>query len=449
MNLIFVMSISGSIVFLLYLLMKPYANRRLTARWQYNFLKICLLFYLIPYQCFQDEYLKFYNRNFGTGENRNPLRGDVLIFEDKNTIYITPDGRLHYEYWQPLLAIILLWLLIAVVLLLFHIRKYRSFRKNMLMLSDIPNEKLADTAAHCQSTVFPKSKKQKRILECSFVKSPLAIGLFRPAIILPKQDNSEDSSLYLMHELYHIKNHDILWKFIAFFTILLHWYNPLVYFLFLEICIVSEKYCDEKVTSSLTETEKTHYGNLIIEAAQNQNDPTVLLADSFIKNRKQAKERILFMTRKHCKSTHWKLLTALAVCLAILSMPMSVLAYQPFYTYHDTEYHPHTDIMYILPESGIDPFGDKYVDTSLQNLDFTLSNNILTDEYGNQYVITPDNQQSAASCSHAFVNRTRNYHLKNGNGCTIYIYDGTYCQYCGYCLQETCVNQISYAICPH
>lgn len=449
MNLIFVMSISGSIVFLLYLLMKPYANRRLTARWQYNFLKICLLFYLIPYQCFQDEYLKFYNRNFGTGENRNPLRGDVLIFEDKNTIYITPDGRLHYEYWQPLLAIILLWLLIAVVLLLFHIRKYRSFRKNMLMLSDIPNEKLADTAAHCQSTVFPKGKKQKRILECSFVKSPLAIGLFHPAIILPKQDNSEDSSLYLMHELYHIKNHDILWKFIAFFTILLHWYNPLVYFLFLEICIVSEKYCDEKVTSSLTETEKTHYGNLIIEAAQNQNDPTVLLADSFIKNRKQAKERILFMTRKSRKSTHRKLLTALAVCLAVLSMPMSVLAYQPFYTYHDTEYHPHTDIMYLISEEDEDPFDGKYLTDPAANLVFTLSDDILIDESGNQYPIIAENQQTAQSCSHEFVHLTTAHHVKSGKGCTVSIYDGTYCKYCGYCLQETFFSQTTYATCPH
>lgn len=449
MNLIFVMSISGSIVFLLYLLMKPYSNRRLTARWQYSFLKICLLFYLIPYQCFQDEYLKFYNRNFGTGENCNPLRGETLIFESKNTIYITPDGRLHYEYWQPLLAIILLWLLIAVVLLFFHIRKYRSFRKNLLMISEAPDEKLADTAVHCQSTVFPKTKKQKRILECSFVKSPLAIGLFHPAIILPKQDNSDDSSLYLMHELYHIKNHDIVWKFIAFFTILLHWYNPLVYLLFLEICSVSEKYCDEQVTSSLNETQKTHYGNLIIEAAQNQNDTTILLADSFIKNKKQAKERILFMTRKPRKSTQWKLITALVICLAVLSMPISVLAYQPFYTYHDTEYHPHTDIMYLMSEEDEDPFGGKYTTAPTDNLDFTLSDDILIDESGNQYPIIAENQQTAKSCSHEFVQLTKAHHVRSSKGCTVSTYEGTYCKYCGYCLQETFVSKTTYATCPH
>lgn len=449
MNLIFVMTISGSIVFLSYLLMKPYADRRLTAHWQYNFLKVCILFYLIPYQYFQDDYLKFYNRNFGTGENRNPLRGEPLIFEAKNTIYITPDGRLHYEYWQPLLAVVVLWLLIAGIFLFYHIRKYRSFRKELLMLSERPDEKTTNTAAYCQSAVFPKAAKQKQVLECSFVKSPLAIGFFHPTIILPEQIRDNDLPLYMMHELYHIKHHDMIWKFLAFFTVLLHWFNPLACVLFLEICNVSEKYCDEKVIRSLNEAEKTHYGDLVIESAQNQNNSTILLADSFTKNKKQAKERILFMTRKPEKSTRWKLMTALTVGLAVLAMPISVLAYQPFYTYHDSEYHPHSDIMYFSFEDGTDPFGDKYVDTSLMNLDFTLSDTVFTDEYGTQYVIAADEAQTAASCTHEFVKRTRYHHVKSGNGCTMYAYEGSYCVHCGYCLQETFVNQITYATCPH
>ncbi len=444
MNLIFVMSLSGSIVFLIYLLMKPYSNRRLSARWQYNFLKICILFYLIPYQYFQDEYLKFYNRNFGSGEDYNPLRGDILVFNDWDTIYITPDGRLHYEYWLPLLALILLWLIIAAAFLFFHIRKYRSFRNKLLMLSEVPDEKTSDAAAGYRKTVLPKNKRQGRVLQCPFVKTPLAIGLFHPLIILPVQSDSKDLPLYLMHEQYHVQHHDALWKCIAFSAILLHWFNPLVYVLFLEVCSVSEKHCDEKVAESLNDTDKIYYASLMIKASRNQNDTPVLLADSFIKNKKQAKERILFMTRKSRKSTHWKLITALAVCLSILSMPMSVLAYHPFYTYHDTEYHSHVDVMYINPK-GMSP-----LEVGLPtDLDFTLSDEIFTDESGNQYIITAEDKEAVRSCSHEYVKRTRNYHKKNGNSCTVYIYEGTYCKYCSHCLQETLISQTYYATCPH
>ena len=445
MNLILVMSISGSLVFLLYLLMKPMANRWLSAHWQYNFLKICILFYLIPYQYFQDEYLRFYNRNFGSGEDINPLRGDTLVFKNKNTIYITPDGRLHYEYWLPLLISVIVWLLIIGIFLFINIRKYHSFRKQIVRLSEIPNDDTLDTATEKQHAILQKNRKQAQILQCSYTTSPVAVGLFKPIVILPKQNNIKDTSLYLAHELYHVRNHDVLWKFLAFFTILLHWFNPLVYLLFIEIGNASEKYCDEKVTNSLSETEKVHYGDLIIDAAQREHDASILLADSFIKNNKQAKERIEFMTRETHKITHWKLMTALAACLAILSMPMSVLAYEPFYTYETAEYDSSADVMYILPPDTESPL----IDDCLMNLDFTLSDEILIDEFGNQYVITPGESQTAKSCAHEYVNTTKNVHEKTGNDCIIYVYEGTYCKKCGYCANETYIRQISFSPCPH
>lgn len=446
MNLLFSMSISGSIVFLLYLLTKPIANRYLTAHWQYNFLKICLLFYLIPYQCFQNKLLICYNLLFGTGEAVNPLRSNIAVFEDKNTIYITSDGRMHYKYWLPLLIFAIMWVCIVTVLLYRQIKKYHSYRSNLMLLAETSDAGLYDTAEQYRRTTLSARTKRARIIFCPFTKSPFTIGLFYPVIVLPTQDNMENISLYLSHELSHIRNHDALWKFIAFLTILVHWYNPLTYLLFYELCVACEKNCDEMVTEPLDETQKIHYENLIIDAAQHQTNIEPLFANTFSTSKKQTKERILFMTRKKHRSPYRKVITALVICIATLSMPISVLAYQPVSIYHDKQpYDPNQDIMYITFNDAPNPL----IDPMLMRLDFTLSDEIIIDEYGNQYAITTESINAAHSCSHEYISGSRTKHVKNGSGCTIYIYEGIYCKNCNSCLQESSISHLTFDKCPH
>ncbi len=449
MNLIFVMSISGSIIFLLYLFSKPIANRYLTAHWQYNFLKVCLLFYLLPYQCFQNKLLILYNLIFGTGEATNPLRGDFLTFEAKNTIYITTDGKLHYKYWLPLLILCILWLCIVTILLYWQIKKYRSCRNKLLLVSETSDTEAVAVTEENTEKALPDRAKQVQIMFCPFIKSPFTIGVFRPVIVLPKQNKTEDLSLYLSHELNHIKNHDAFWKLIALITILLHWYNPLVYLLFYELCVVCEKNCDEIVTETLNDAQKMHYEDLIIEAARHQTDIRPLFANTFSTNKKHTKERILFLTRKNRKFPCQKIITAFIVCIASLSLPISVLAYQPVMVYPNAapyDISPRIGDMYIIPDGTPSPFEE--VDTLMQ-LDFTLSDEIIIDEHGRQYALTAEIKETARSCPHKYINTTKSKHEKSGNGCTTYTYEGTYCTSCGSCLQENLVGQTILTQCPH
>lgn len=440
MNILFVMSISGSIVFLLYLLAKPFSERFLSAHWQYNFLKICLFFYLIPYQCLQDKYLTLYNLLFGTGKAVNSLQYGLLTFKDANTIFISPDGGIHYKYGIPFFIFLSVWLCVVAFVLYRQIKKYRSCRNNLLRLSKVP----VDIKPEIPASI---SQKLPQLAICPFIQSPVTIGLFRPRIILPKDNKPEDLTLYMSHELSHIRNHDALWKFVAFLTMLLHWYNPLVYLFFHELYTVCEKHCDEIVTAPLSETQKLYYENLIINAAQNQTAVSSLFANTFSNNKKQIKERLLFMTRKNLKSAHCKIITALMIGIVVLSMPISVLAYEPIYVYHDLQpYNPNTDFMCIVPEDMQNPYAPTPMMTQL---DFTLSDEIIVDEAGNQYIIDSVKESSARSCTHEFINASRASHAQNGAGCTVNFYEGTYCKKCRLCLQENFVSQLTFAKCPH
>lgn len=444
MNLLFTMSISGNIVFLLYLLTKPVLNRYLSARWQYIFLKICLLFFLVPYQCLKSQYLILCNRLFGTVDAVNPLRESMLTFQSVNTIFISGDGQMHFRYWQPLLILTIIWLCLVIILLFHQIRQYLFCRRALLFLSETLDAETINDAAQYYHVISPKQRSPAQIIVCPLIKAPFTIGLLHPLVVLPKSDNNEDSPLYIMHELYHIRNHDILWKCIAFTAILLHWYNPLIYLFFHEMCTASEKRCDELVSDTLDDVQKEYYEHLIIDAAQNQTNINILFADTFSTNKKQAKERILFMTRKQRKSIWQKIIITAVICLTAFSMPISVLAYQPVSVYTGDHYEPGTDVMYIILDDSPNP-----LNVEEDHLDFSLSDSILTDEYGNQYIIPAENAQSVQACTHEYVSGIRSSHVKNSGGCIVYTYQGTYCKKCGNCLQESLTSQASYTPCPH
>lgn len=102
-------------------------------------------------------------------------------------------------------------------------------------------------------------------------ESPAAYGIVRPKIIVPYYLKEKDLTFIVMHEKIHIKRLDNLWRILAFFTVIIHWYNPLSW-VFLK-CFLSdiELSCDEKVISKCSEENKKAYALSLIEFAENKN----------------------------------------------------------------------------------------------------------------------------------------------------------------------------------
>ncbi len=439
MNLIFTMSISGSLVFLLYLLAKPIQNRVLAMRQQYLLLKIVLLFFLIPFQCLQAEYRALCDLLLKSGRTIDALGANSLIFKPENTVFISIDGKMHFKYAGLLLVIAVLWLGSVSIFLYRQIKKYGFCRKTLLFLSET-----FDTE---KEQILTDNNKRPQILICPFIKAPFTIGLIKPLIILPKEGSSEDRFLYLSHELCHIKNHDILWKCMAFAAILIHWYNPLVYILFREICSLGEKTCDELVIDTLSESQRQHYEQLIISAAQEHTAINILFADTFSSYRKQTTARIMaLITERPRRSARQKTVIAILLGLFVLSMPISVLAYEPLHFYESNMPYTSNDstVWYTFGEDAQDPF---YV--LEDHIDFSTSDNLLFDESGNIYIFAENDAAAAAVCNHSYIDGVRRYHQPNGSGCTVYVYTGTYCTKCGYTLTETLTGQYTYNPCPH
>ena len=85
------------------------------------------------------------------------------------------------------------------------------------------------------------------VYENSLASSPFTYGTFHPSIVLTSLSDKNNLPLIIRHELQHIKSHDFLFRQLAFLVLMLHCYNPFVYFFFREVIEVQELACDENV----------------------------------------------------------------------------------------------------------------------------------------------------------------------------------------------------------
>ncbi len=124
------------------------------------------------------------------------------------------------------------------------------------------------------------------------VPAPVLIGMFRPMIILPDK-RYEDKQLQniLLHELTHLRRHDIAIKGMSAFLGALHWYNPMIYFVRREISRACELACDEAVIKNFDTEGKRSYGDTLIAVAADRT-VKITLSATMCEDKKILKERL-------------------------------------------------------------------------------------------------------------------------------------------------------------
>lgn len=100
--------------------------------------------------------------------------------------------------------------------------------------------------------------------------TPVTYGVLRPAVVFPKGIffmDEKNTSLCLRHELVHIMNHDNLKKLAAHGALCLHWFNPLVWVMYLLFNRDMELLCDETVVKREGSSRK-EYARALLSLAE-------------------------------------------------------------------------------------------------------------------------------------------------------------------------------------
>lgn len=160
------------------------------------------------------------------------------------------DAWMRFEHMQEAATIgLTIWSLGAAAFLFVCIEQYRRFRRSILRDSRV----CALTKDHIQVFISPHAT------------TPMAMDLWKPAIVLPDIDwDEKELSMILSHELTHVQRHDLVVKSLVLFANAMHWFNPAAYAWSRQIYIYSELSCDEKVVQSMDMKDRALYGETLL-----------------------------------------------------------------------------------------------------------------------------------------------------------------------------------------
>jgi len=111
---------------------------------------------------------------------------------------------------------------------------------------------------------------EANVYQVETLKTPLVIGVFSPKIYLPAHLSAKERKLIVLHEQAHIRRRDHVVKFVAYFILCLHWFNPLVYFIFNQMRIDRELACDVSVLDMLPKDHHINYVETLLSFVSRQ-----------------------------------------------------------------------------------------------------------------------------------------------------------------------------------
>ncbi len=142
------------------------------------------------------------------------------------------------------------------------------------------------------------------------VKGPAIFGFVRPRLLLPggmvETFSLEELRYVFLHELAHLKRHDIGVGWLVALCQILHWFNPLVWFAFFRMRMDRELACDQLALSKINVKESEGYGRTIVRVLEtfSQSRRLVALA-GVLEDRCQLKRRIKMITGFKRSTYRW------------------------------------------------------------------------------------------------------------------------------------------------
>ncbi len=131
------------------------------------------------------------------------------------------------------------------------------------------------------------------IRQSSRFSAPLTYGVFHPVILMPtstKWENTDLLEYVLAHEYVHIRRFDSITKLVLIAVLCVHWFNPLVWVMYVLANRDIELSCDEAVVCLFGENAKTAYARALISMEETRSGLTPL-CNNFSKN--AIEERII------------------------------------------------------------------------------------------------------------------------------------------------------------
>lgn len=221
-----------------------------------------------------------------------------------DTTEVIQDDALSFSVWSAI------WLTGFVICVVFFVvsyfRCYFEFRTSLPVRDEFAAKWLEEH--HLKRSI--------QIRQSDRISAPLTYGILNPVILMPKKTDwakRQQLQYVLMHEYIHICRFDMVLKLLAIFILCMHWFNPMVWVLYIFLNRDIELSCDESVVRQFGEASKSSYARTLI-TMEEQKSGWSPLCNNFSKNAIEERVTAIMKTRR---ITVWALLISV-VLLAII-----------------------------------------------------------------------------------------------------------------------------------
>lgn len=219
----------------------------------------------------------------------------------KGSIYAATPARVLNQNWRGLLLsqpqaaanesipwLLIIWVIgaagAAFYFLFFHFRGRARYRASLPV-------KLSFAADWLDSH---RLRRPVQLRYSDRIASPLTYGILWPVMLLPKsmlELPQKELCYVLAHEMAHIRRFDALTKWLLAAALCVHWFNPLVWLMYLLANRDMELACDANVLKLFGAQSRTDYALTLVELESRLSSPFTPLESAFSKN--AMRERII------------------------------------------------------------------------------------------------------------------------------------------------------------
>lgn len=311
-------SIISSLIYLFFRLLQN-MFRLFSAKWQYNVLKLLLVFFTVPCLCIVIySFVEQAGIQIEYAPNNDEFKTFIFM-----TNYFSNIMYINHNKFVPMLF--LLWLIGFTVIFKRKIKRIKQ-QKEFLLQNNIEDKYLSDLVSRLKSEEGIKATINVKVN--SNVTSPCLVLGKKATIIMPFIFECEQDNLaVLRHELIHYKRNDSFYKACASLFCAIYWFNPISYRMAESMDQYCEMACDEEVISQFSRKQKDDYIDCILRVLQYAIDRKSFSSNiPFVNiNERKLKMRLLHM-RKY-KKTVKKSVVALVVSLVFaVGVPVSTKA---------------------------------------------------------------------------------------------------------------------------
>ena len=270
---LFQMSVAGGVLILFIVVIRALAIHRLPkttflALWMIAALRLLLPFSIpltfnihIGLDVFSDVV-----QELPSGNIASTLPGDSPPSYDIGTAVPSPATE-HISTFE------ILWLVgVLLLAIYFSISYFRSMRKFRMSIPDNTPYIQNWLTAH-------QISRPLAVRSSDLISSPLTYGILHPVILLPKKlDRNDQVALkyVLTHEYVHIRRFDAITKILFAAVLCIHWFNPLVWVMYVLANRDMELSCDAWVIRMMGAKNRSSYALMLIKMEERRNGMSAL-----------------------------------------------------------------------------------------------------------------------------------------------------------------------------